>query len=81
MTTLSTLEVRAIAGEVVQAYDIDKGEPRHIENLKNFQTIFVWMGKINVGIRIGIGIAVFFVGLPAMAASIITIVRFVKELH
>lgn len=83
---MTTLEVKAIAQDVVAAYDEKLGEPRHTENLDNFKTVFraqgevkTWMGKINTGIKIGTIIAGCLVGLPAFIASIITIIRFFKE--
>lgn len=77
---MTTLEVRAIANEVVSTYDEKTGLPRHTQNLDNFKTVFEWMAKLNTGIKIGTVVGAFLVGLPAVIASIITIVRFLKEL-
>lgn len=78
---MTTLEVRAIANEVVEAYDEKKGLPRHAENVGNFKIVFEWMAKLNTGFKIGGVLGAFLIGLPAVVASVITIVKFVKELR
>lgn len=67
-------DVKVIVTEALDAYEERTGLPRHKENLENFRKLFALANK-----AIGIGLAcTAFCGIPALIASLIVIVRFVR---
>lgn len=71
---LTENDVRVIAGAIQAAYEEKTGAPRHAENLANFKGIFDFISRAKGAFALGAVV----VGLPALVASCIVIVKFAQ---
>lgn len=67
-------DVKVTATALLDAYEEKTGKPRHDQNLANFQLIFDFISRAKGAFMM----AAVVVGLPAVTASLIVIIKFAQ---